>query len=137
MNFPGGRTTHKAFRIQVKENPRDMKKLESVVPPNSEPAHFILPVNRVVWNQFANNHKMNFLAVDRMLRKVCQQPLLSCGGTSLITCGGFRKILSVIQNGTKEEIVQASIKSSTLWKSFRALELTIFMRQQSDPDYAG
>lgn len=110
MNYPDERTAHNAFRIPVKEDPRDMEKLECDVPPSSEPAHFLRRVVLIIWDEFANSHKMNSHAVDTMLKKIRHRTHLPRGGILLIKCRDFRQILPVIQNGTKTEILQATIE---------------------------
>jgi len=42
--------------------------------------------------------------------------------------GDFRQIAPVIPNGDRQQIVNASIKSSLLWNKFTILHLTINMR---------
>ncbi|KAI3857726.1 hypothetical protein MKX03_007149 [Papaver bracteatum] len=50
------------------------------------------------------------------------------GKNTLVLGGDFRQILLVIEEGSREEIVSASISRSKLWKYFKVFELTENMR---------
>ena len=53
---------------------------------------------------------------------------LPFGGKTILLGGDFRQILPVIPGGTKEQIINASLTSSTLWSKFTVLTLTENMR---------
>jgi hypothetical protein len=50
------------------------------------------------------------------------------GGLTVVLGGDFRQILPVITKGRREQIVNASIKRSYLWKHFEIFVLTKNMR---------
>lgn len=92
MNFHGGKTAHTTFRILIKDDPRDLQKLLLNVSPNFKLAHFLRRVDSSVWDEFANNRKMSFHAVDAILRKIRYEFSLPCGGILINTCRHFRQI---------------------------------------------
>ena len=51
----------------------------------------------------------------------------TCKEITIVLCGDFRQILPVVIRGTHEQIVDACIKSSELWKSIDIMHLTINM----------
>ncbi|KAL3628002.1 hypothetical protein CASFOL_028104 [Castilleja foliolosa] len=56
------------------------------------------------------------------------------GGKTVVLGGDFRQILPVIPKGTRQDIVNATINSSYLWKHCVVLRLTKNMRLQSVDD---
>ena len=78
-------------------------------------------------------HKCCFEALDRSMRDVLSggdnyDKDLPFGGKTILLGGDFRQILPVIPGGTKEQIINASLTSSTLWSKFIVLTLTENMR---------
>ena len=53
------------------------------------------------------------------------------GGKAIVFGGDFRQVLPVIQKGTREEIVDASLNHSYIWEHCRVLRLTTNMRLKS------
>ncbi|XP_076881858.1 uncharacterized protein LOC143530116 [Bidens hawaiensis] len=74
-------------------------------------------------------HKHAFEALDRTLRYMlgqngnmnCERPF---GGKVVVFCGDFRQTLSIVQGGTRQDIVNASLYSSYLWGICKLLKLT-------------
>ncbi|KAK4391408.1 60S ribosomal protein L39-1 [Sesamum angolense] len=50
--------------------------------------------------------------------------------------GDFRQVLPVVINGTKSQIIKASIVESSLWSSVKVLNLSENMRAQHDPHFS-
>lgn len=48
-----------------------MKRLELDVAPNSELAEYPRRIHLVDFDEYSNNNKMNFQAVDRMPKRLC------------------------------------------------------------------
>ncbi|KAI9390636.1 hypothetical protein POPTR_008G203701v4 [Populus trichocarpa] len=91
----------------------------------------------IVWDEAPMNNQCCFEALDRSLRDVLtngndlpnDKPF---GGKSILLGGDFRQILPVIPEGTKEDIILASLCSSVLWSKFKVLTLTQNMRLSSN-----
>ncbi|XP_076888523.1 uncharacterized protein LOC143538971 [Bidens hawaiensis] len=78
-------------------------------------------------------HKHAFEALDRTLKDMLGQSgnmnnERPFGGKVVVFCGDFRQTLPVIQGGTRQEIVDASLCSSYLWGTCKVLKLTKNMR---------
>jgi len=74
----------------------------------------------IVWDEFPSNHRNIFENVYHVMNNF--------QGKVVICMGDFRQIAPVITNGDRNQIVNASIKSSPLWGKFKILNLTINMR---------
>ena len=73
-------------------------------------------VNLIVWDEFPSNHRELFEAVYKAL---------NCFENKVVVCfGDFRQIAPVVPNGTRMQIVQASIISSFLCNKFQVRHLT-------------
>jgi hypothetical protein len=91
----------------------------------------------IVWDEAPMNNQCCFEALDCSLRDVLtngndlpnDKPF---GGKSILLGGDFRQILPVIPEGTKEDIILASLCSSVLWSKFKVLTLTQNMRLSSN-----
>ena len=78
-------------------------------------------------------HRHAFEAFNRTLQDIMKEvdPALEkvpFGGKVIVFGGDFRQILPIIVKGSREDIVQACFKRSTLWNDVTALKLTINMR---------
>jgi ATP-dependent DNA helicase PIF1 len=66
----------------------------------------------------------------------CMDNPLPFGGKPIVLSGDFRQTCPGIRNGSRARIVQASIKSSSLWSMCETYQLTLPIRNAEDPDYA-
>ena len=78
-------------------------------------------------------YKHAFEALDRSLKDIlscdlCSNLKLPFGGISIVFGGGFRQILPVVPNGSRQDIVNASLSSSYIWPDCKVLRLTKNMR---------
>ena len=73
-------------------------------------------------------------ATDRLLSRLSTQGLeqLAFGGKIMVLGGDFRQVPPVVNHGSETQIVENSIKSGKIWKSFKRLKLTINMRAGQD-----
>ncbi|XP_076959297.1 uncharacterized protein LOC143635319 [Bidens hawaiensis] len=72
-------------------------------------------------------HKHGFQALDRSLKYVLYSNLLF-GGKVVVFEGDFRQILPVVQKGTRQDIVNASLCSSYIWSECNVLSFTKNLR---------
>ena len=134
---PGGRTAHKLFKIDVQlESTQEPQKIQCNVSPASQRATLLRQAKLIIWDESVMSHRGNFEAVNEMLQNIRSNSEEPCGGVVFIGAGDFRQIPPVIVNGCKDDIIDASIKSSKLWKSFEQYSLTAPMRQAGDLAYA-
>ena len=73
--------------------------------------------------------------VDALLQYLnhCDTPF---GGQQVVALGNFRQVAPVVKGGGLTAAFDSSIKSSYLWPHFQIFQLTIPIRNASDPEYA-
>ncbi|KAI9193846.1 hypothetical protein LWI28_000636 [Acer negundo] len=79
------------------------------------------------------DHRNTFEAVDRSLKDIMRfndvhSHEKSFGGVTVLLSGDFRQTLPVVLKGQREDVVQASINKSPIWKSCQVLVLIENMR---------
>ncbi|XP_061343112.1 uncharacterized protein LOC133289229, partial [Gastrolobium bilobum] len=78
----------------------------------------------IIWDEAPMVHKFCFEALDRTLRDVLSCVDMPFGGKVVVLGGDFRQILPDIPNGSRQDIVHATINSSYLWSHYHLLSLT-------------
>ncbi|XP_026459022.1 uncharacterized protein LOC113359644 [Papaver somniferum] len=125
--LPGGRTAHSRFKIPLRLNEQSCYNIFK----KTNEADLLCRADLIIWDEAPMMHRNGLEAVQRtladlMMEKNGGKELF--GRKTLVLGGDFRKILSVIEEGSREEIVNASISRSKLWKHFKVFELTNNMR---------
>ncbi|KAF7839037.1 DNA helicase PIF1, ATP-dependent [Senna tora] len=88
----------------------------------------------IIWDEAPMMHRYVFESVDRTFRDITgvDSPF---GGKFVILGGYFRQILSVIPNGSKAQLSNASIVNSPLWRHFEVMHLKQNMRSINDQGF--
>jgi len=119
----GGRTAHSRFKIPI-----DLDEGATCnIPRGSETIGLLRKTSLIVWDEAPMMHRWAFEAVDRSLRSVMGVDL-PFGGKVLLAGGDFRQILPVVPSGTSDQIIDATLSSSSLWRHFTRLRLMQNMR---------
>ncbi|XP_035845146.1 ATP-dependent DNA helicase pif1-like [Helianthus annuus] len=124
-----GRTTHSRFKIPINLTEDSM----CFIKPNDDVANLLKESELIIWDEAPMVHKHAFEALDRTMKDILSSSTnnpseLPFGGKVIVFGGGFRQILPVIPNGTRQQIVNASLSSSYLWSECKVLKLTKNMR---------
>ncbi|KAI3737814.1 hypothetical protein L2E82_27827 [Cichorium intybus] len=134
----GGRTAHSRFHIPINLNEDSI----CFMKPNSDLSRLLKQTALIIWDEAPMVHKHAFEALDRTLRDIltCENVNnsdLIFGGKVVVFGGDFRQILPVIANGSRHDIVNASLSSSYIWDKCKVLNLTKNMRLTvaSDPSH--
>jgi ATP-dependent DNA helicase PIF1 len=82
----------------------------------------------ILWDEAPMTSRYCFEALDRTLRDVpscndATKSSLPYGGKTVIFGGDFRQILPVIEGGSRNEIIDASLTASPLWRHVTVLSL--------------
>ncbi|KAI8554873.1 hypothetical protein RHMOL_Rhmol05G0130700 [Rhododendron molle] len=119
----GGRTAHLTFCIPLDV----MENSICVFSKQSIHVELFRQTKLIIWDEVPMQHKHCVEAVDRTLRDICncEKPF---GGITVVLGGDFRQILPVITKGVREQIVNASLRHSVLWKEINVLTLNVNMR---------
>lgn len=125
--YKNGTTAHSLFKYPVEDDvDRDSEDRTRCKLENTERLMLLKETSVIVWDEFVSNHRDLYEAVQRELHSHCPNLIFICAGD-------FRQILPVIKNGSKEDIIGSCISSSTHWRYFSILHLTINMRLSSMP----
>ncbi|XP_052175384.1 uncharacterized protein LOC127790133 [Diospyros lotus] len=118
----GGRTAHSTFSIplDVLENSNCGLNKQSLQ------AELFRETKLIIWDEVPMQHRHYVEAVDRTLRDICDSDK-PFGGITVVLGGDFRQILLVIPKRICEQIVNASLKHSVLWKHIHILTLDLNM----------
>lgn len=127
--LPGGRTAHSRFAIPLEL----LQNSTCSIKQNTQLAHLLQKVSLIIWDEAPMMQKYAFEAVDKTLRDILgfqdyvnrERPF---GGMPVLLGGDFRQILPVITKGRREDVVQACINRSTLWKTCHLFTLHRSMR---------
>lgn len=87
----------------------------------------------IIWDECPMMHRYNFEALDKCLKDIMKTVDPRCeampfGGKVIVFGGDFRQCATVIERGSKAQIIHASLPQSYLWRSMEVLEMTINMR---------
>jgi hypothetical protein len=122
-NYDNFDTAHGLFKFPVTDEEDDddeNDKCLSKLYEHPERIELLQHAQVIVWDEFPSNNKKIFESVYHIMNEF--------HGKVIICMGDFRQIAPVITNGDRQQIVNASIKSSSLWTKFTILHLTINMR---------
>ncbi|KAB2600661.1 replication factor A protein 1-like [Pyrus ussuriensis x Pyrus communis] len=127
--LPGGRPAHSRFKIPISITDCSLCEIKK----GTHLAQLISDAALIVWDEAPMNHKQCFETLDRSLHDVLKGSKpgfddLPFGGKPILFGGDFRQILPVVPNGTKADIVEASLTSSYLWPYLTIFFLTENMR---------
>ncbi|KAL3650105.1 hypothetical protein CASFOL_006508 [Castilleja foliolosa] len=133
--LPGGRTAHSRFGIPL--NPHEGS--DCNIRKGTPLADLMIRCKLIIWNEAPMMHKHCLEAVNNSLQDIMEDVCASnkdkpFGGKTVVFGGDFRQILPVVPKGTRQNIVNATINSSYLWKHCTVLRLTKNMRLQSLDD---
>jgi len=108
----GGRTAHSTFKIPI-----DIHEASACRIPRGSDAHQLLEqTSLAIWDEIPMQHKHAPNAVDRTIRDLFHKHNNPFGGITMLFGGDFRQTLPIIQRGSREQIIAASIRRSTLWQ---------------------
>jgi hypothetical protein len=127
-----GRTAHHMFSIPVTD---DDVNLISNIHPHSPRADLIRHTSLIIWDELQTMNKAGWECVDNICRIICCRPHCPFGGIPFIGLGDFRQIGPVVSGAGQSATLQASVKSSSLWKKMNIFTLTTPVRSFGDPEF--
>ncbi|XP_076935570.1 uncharacterized protein LOC143602288 [Bidens hawaiensis] len=125
----GGRTAHSRFHIPINLNEDSTCSIKL----GSDDVHLLKETKLIIWDEAPMIHKHAFEALDRTMTDVLTpnnsiNSGIPFGGKVIVFGGDFRQVLPVITNGSRQQIVNASLCSSYIWGKCKLLRLTKNMR---------
>jgi len=123
--LPGGRTAHSSFKIPLSN---DVNAVCNITP-NSNLGQLIQKTSLIIWDEVPMQDKACFEAVNRTLNDVCNGGERRIfGGIPIVLGADFAQILPVISRGSRQAMVLACIRHSSIWENLQVLKLTRSMR---------
>lgn len=135
--LPGGRTAHSRFKIPC-EVEDDMI---CDVSRGTMLSELIELTSLVIWDEALMANRKCFEALDRTFRDVQklknpEATNIPFGGKVVVLGGDLRQILPVVEGGSKQDIINATIIRSRLWAHVEILNLKQNMRLICSPNDA-
>ncbi|XP_020150591.1 uncharacterized protein [Aegilops tauschii subsp. strangulata] len=133
--LPAGRTAHSRFKIPI-----DLPDYGTCEIKRSTMLSTLIELaDLIIWDEALMSHRKCFEALDRSFRDVlsANNPALAkipFGGKVVVLGRDLRQIVSVIEGGTRAQILAAAITNSPLWNIVDVLHLTINMRLTAHTD---
>jgi hypothetical protein len=124
----GGRTAHSRFKIPLGVSAESMCNISV----NSDLAKLLQKTDLIIWDEVPMCHKNVVETVDRTLRDIMQkdEPF---GGITILFGGDFRPVVVRV---TRAQVVNASIKRSSIWRHVQKMSLNQNMRvEDGDEEY--
>ncbi|KAL8154528.1 hypothetical protein AgCh_000044 [Apium graveolens] len=133
--MPGGRTAHSWFMIPIVLDDCSTCGIRH----DSDIAELIKHTNLIIWDEAPMQHRYAFEYLDRSLRDIMKvvdprRYAMPFGGITVVLGGDFRQILPVINQGSRGDIVSASITRSQLWLKSKIMLLYRNMRLSQSHD---
>ncbi|KAH9691884.1 ATP-dependent DNA helicase [Citrus sinensis] len=127
--LPNGRTAHSRFHIPLDVTVESTCEIRQ----GTLLAGLLMKTSLIIWDEAPMAHKFCFEALDKTLRDILRtryenSSIKPFRGLTIVCGGDFRQILPVVPNGTRADIVDASLNSSYLWPFFKIYELKQNMR---------
>ncbi|XP_026439764.1 uncharacterized protein LOC113338595 [Papaver somniferum] len=123
--LPGGRTAHSRLKIPITLEDNSTCDISH----GTQLAGLIKKAEIVIWDEAPMIHRHAFEALERTVKDLMNERKDKTkeklfGVKTLLFGGDFRQILPVIRGGSRENIIDASISRSRLWKHFHVFELS-------------
>jgi len=133
--LPGGRTAHSRFKIPC-EVEDDMI---CDVSRGTMLSELIELTSLVIWDEALMANRKCFEALDRTFRDIekVKNPEIAnipFGGKVVVLGGDLRQILPVVEDGSKQDVIAATIIASRLWSHVEVLSLKQNMRLLCSPE---
>jgi hypothetical protein len=114
--MPGGRTAHSVFKIPIKISDGSICKFSK----QSDTTNFLRRAALIIWDEVAMTKRHSVKTLDRSLQDImgCELPF---GEKVMMLGGDFRQVLPVVPQGTRAQIMDATLLRSYIWKDVRKI----------------
>ncbi|XP_027083735.2 uncharacterized protein [Coffea arabica] len=119
--LPGGRTAHSRFKI-----PLDFSKTKTF---------WSFESTLILWDEASMAKRETIEAFDELLKDLMDSDL-PFGGKVVVFGGDFRQTLPIIEQATKEVLIELTFLVSPLWSKLHKIRLTKNMRAMLDPGFS-
>lgn len=127
----GGRTAHSALKLPL--NIQSVENAVCNIKKNSGMSEVLKQCHIIIWDECTMAHKNAIEALNRTLQDLRDNNRLF-GGALILLSGDFRQTLPIIPRSTYADEINACLKSSSLWRKVKILQLKTNMRVQIQND---
>ena len=127
--FPGGCTAHSHFKILIpihEQSTYNIKKDDLTY-------QLLEQTSLIIWDEASSQYYFILESVDCTLHDLLNKDC-KFGGITILLSGDFRQTLPVIQHGSREQIVPATLTHSNLWLNMAIHYLHQNMCLGQDPE---
>ncbi|XP_071909658.1 uncharacterized protein [Coffea arabica] len=129
--LPGGRTAHSRFKI-----PLDFSKTKTCqLSKQSSASKLLSESTLILWDEASMYKRETIEAFDELLKDLMDSDL-PFGGKVIVFGGDFRQTLPIIEQATKEVLIESTFPVSLLWSQLHKIRLTENMRAMFDPGFS-
>ncbi|XP_073360641.1 uncharacterized protein [Aegilops tauschii subsp. strangulata] len=130
--MPGGRTAHSRFKIPLSCDDGASCSFTR----QSGTAKLLRIASLIIWDEASMTKRQAVEALDNSMRDIMGIRDRPFGGKTVVFGGDFRQVLPVVRRGSRGQIIDATLRSSHLWKCMRQLRLISNMRAHNDTWFA-
>ena len=128
LQLQGGKTVHSSLKIPINTTGVEQGDMQLPITADSQLGQLIInDLCAVIWDEAPMIHKDIFESVNRCFQFLRRNDN-PFGGVSIILGGDFRQCLPIVQHGSREDQVAASIRSDPVFRSFAHAQLHENMR---------
>ncbi|XP_068464800.1 uncharacterized protein [Phaseolus vulgaris] len=129
--LPGGRIAHSRFKIPINVEVGSFCSISK----QFDLAKLLRETTAIIWDEAPMTNRYALEALDRSLKDIldCDAPF---EGKVMILGGDFRQVLTIVQKGTKAQMISACIVKSPLWSNTKVLHLQQNNRSLQDHNFA-
>jgi len=129
LNLDGGQTAHSCFKIPIPIHESSTCR----IPKQSELAEVLRETSVIIWDETPMQHRHAIEALNRTLQDILNNDR-PFGGITVLFGGDFRQTTPIVPRGSREKIVNASLKRSSLWNNIHLYHLKQNMHLDRTPD---
>nr|XP_045087172.1 uncharacterized protein LOC109751715 [Aegilops tauschii subsp. strangulata] len=130
--MPGGRTAHSRFKIPLSCDDG----ASCTFTKQSGTAKLLRMASLILWDEATMTKRQAVEALDNSMRDIMGRRDRPFGGKTVVFGGDFMQVLPVVRRGSRGQIIDATLRSSHLWKGMRQLRLVTNMRAHNDTWFA-
>nr|XP_040254015.1 uncharacterized protein LOC109758555 [Aegilops tauschii subsp. strangulata] len=130
--MPGGRTAHSRFKIPLSCDDGASCSFTK----QSGTAKLLRMASLIIWDKASMTKRQAVEALDNSMRDIMGIRDRPFGGKTVVFGGDFTQVLPVVRRGSRGQIIDATLRSSHLWKGMRQLRLITNMRAHNDTWFA-
>ncbi|KAL7139442.1 hypothetical protein ABFS83_09G051100 [Erythranthe nasuta] len=122
----GGRTAHSRFGLPIIVHESSTFSIKQ----QSPQVELLSRAKLIIWDDAPMMHKYCFEALNKTMKSILDSDI-PFGGKVVVLEGDFRQILPVVLKASRQDIVHATINSSSLWRQCKVIKLNKNMRLES------